>query len=225
MGEVFDVGDWPVDLIRASLDQPVPACAPAQVRAAIVAAGYGPKLARFLSELYTCANGGSFYDGAFRIIPLEGRGDGETLGLFDWNRAGDWQEYAPANARSIFYFCMNAFGDLLGVPIDGEAELAADRVAVLWLEEARLEIFPIGWSLAVFRFLKDIDHVGGFLARLREYEWAVGFLGKPEPDQCFSWKMPPIVGGEESIRNLEIAPAYIHVSFTLQVIREAQQRR
>ncbi len=215
------MNEWPVDLILAGLDHPVAACAPADVRAAITGAGFGPELARFLAGLYACANGGTFYDGAFRIIPLWGEEGSGTLGLLDWNAPGDWQEYAPPYADAVFYFCINAFGDLLGVPINEKAELAADRVVVLWVEEARIEIFPIGWPLAMSRFLENIDHVGDFLARRREYEWAVAHLGKPEANQCFSWKVPPVISGDESIGNLEIVADYVHVSFTLQVLRQA----
>ncbi len=213
--------DWPVDLILAGLDHPVAPCAPAEVQAAVVGAGFGPRLARFLAGLYACANGGTFYDGAFRIIPLQAQKAGGRPGLFDWNEAGDWQQYGPAGSGSVFYFCINAFGDLFGVPINEEFELAADRVVALWVEKASLEVFPIGWPLAMSRFLGNIDHVGDFLARRREYEWAVGFLGKPQPHQCFSWKIPPLIGGDESIGNLEIVADYVHVSFTLQVLRQA----
>jgi hypothetical protein len=212
---------WPIDEIVAKLDSPVKKMDPSQFEKILVDHGYGKSVVEFLSPLYQQANGGTFYDGAFRIISIEGSEADRMPGLVEWNDPEDWKSYAPPAGKEIFYFCMNAFGDQFGVALDENRELARDRTGVLWLERYVYEEASLEWKNILLKFLTNESDMGTYLARLKEYEWAVGFLGKPTPWQSFSWNQPPIIGGTQDIDNMKIVPTPVNVSFTLQVIQQA----
>ena len=209
---------WPLAEIAAAMDRPVPAVGADVVRTRIAASGYGPKLADFLADFYAVANGATFHAGAFRVLPLDGA-EGETPGLFEWNDPSDWKAYAPAPARSSFVFLSNAFGDLFGVPLDAAGDLARDTTTALWVEKYEMEESKLGWAKIFAKVLANEDSMATFLARLQEYDWAVPTLGHPAPQDCFSWKMPPVLGGPETLDNLQVVSNYVHVSFTLQVLQ------
>ena len=214
---------WPIEQIRAMLDAPVKRTDPAKLGEALTAAGYGRTLVEFLAPLYEQAGGGTLYDGAFRILPLQGSKKERSPSLVDWNAPDDWKQFAPANGRNAFYFCANVFGDLFGVPLDERFEVARDRVSTLWLEKSFYEESGIGWNAIVAKLLANEDSMADYLGRLKEYTWAAGKLGKPGPRECFSWDVPPVIGGSESIKNLRIVSLPVSVSFTLQVIQQARE--
>lgn len=57
-----------------------------------------------------------------------------------------------------------------------------------------------------------------------EHDWAAGSLGPPAPWECFSSNVPAILGGPDTLENVAIQPMAVHVSFTLQVIDQAQRQ-
>jgi hypothetical protein len=219
----FTLYNWPHAEIRANLDQPVRALAADDVRKTITQAGYGPRIADCLSDFYAVANGGTFYDGALRVLPLEGVPEVRPS-LLEWNEPGDWKEFAPLRSRRCFYFLSNAFGDLLGVPLDEQNDFINDVTSVLWVEKYEYEQSTLGWDKIFRKFLANEDYMATFLARLQEYEWALKGLGRPTADQCFSWKLLPAMGGSEALDNLQIVSTYVHVSFSLQVLQQFLDR-
>lgn len=212
--------DWPLDEIRARLDRPVKRGDGEKIRAELASGGLGGSVADFLVPLYEHSDGGTFCDGAFRIIPLQGSKKHRVPGLLGWND-DELKEFGPAGAGNTFYFCMNAFGDLFGVPLGEDREIARDRVGVLWLDRYTYEESSVPWNEIFAKLLADQDNMAGYLGRLKDYEWASGFLGKPDIWHCFSWKLAPALGGDESIDNLQIVSASVHVSFTLQVFKQS----
>ena len=215
--------EWPVDAVVAKLDTPVKKLDSGKFRKGVVDQGYGESLAQFLSQLYERANGGTFYDGAFRIIPVEGSEDDQMPGLLEWNEPGSWKSYGPRGSESVFYFCMNSFGDQFGIPLDENGEIARNRTSVLWVEKSVYEESSLEWGEILLKLLSNESDMATYLARLKEHEWARGFLGEPSRWECFSWDLPPILGGPDDIDNLKIVPAPVHVSFTLQVIKQSRE--
>ncbi len=192
------------------------------VRDAITQGGYGTGLADFLADFYAVANGGTFYEGAFRVLPLEGI-PGERPSLLQWNDPKDWKEYAPAPCRKCFFFLGNAFGDLLGVPLNDQNDFAKDTTCVVWIEKYQHEESALGWDKIFRMFLSDQDYMATFLARLKEYEWAVNGLGRPNVDQSFSWNVLPAMGGNEDLENLQIVSTYVNISFSLQAHQQLNE--
>jgi len=216
--------NWPLDEIAAKLDSSAKAVNRSGFYEKLANSAYQDSVADFLWELYENANGGTFWDGAFRVIPFRGSKRNRVPGIVEWNDPTDWKEFAPSESKNVFYFCTNAFGDLLGVPLDKTGGIARDRVGVLWVEKYSYEESSLGWSAVLSKLLKNEDQMATFLARLKEYTWAVEHLGRPDPSQCFSWNLPPILGGSETIDNLKIVPTPIDVSFTLQVISQSRRQ-
>ncbi len=210
---------WPTAEIAAALDRPVLPIVADEVRRRMAASVYGPKLADFLADFYSVANGATFFDGAFRVLPLDGI-EGEAPGLLEWNDPTDWKEFAPAPARTSFVFLSNAFGDLFGVPLDGTGDLARNTTTALWIEKHEQEESKLGWDQIFPKLLKDEQSMATFLARLQEVAWAVPRFGHPGLHDCYSWILPPIMGGPETLDNLQVVSNYVHVSFTLQILQK-----
>jgi hypothetical protein len=211
--------NWPLAEIQRALDRPVPPVAADDVRLAITQGGYGARLADLLADFYAVANGATFYDGALRVLPLEGVPE-ERPSLLEWNDPEDWKQLAPPASRQSFFFLSNAFGDLLGVPLNEEYDVVKDIISVLWIEKYEHEQSALGWDKIFRKVLANEDHMATFLARLKEYEWARRAFGRPDRDQCFSWKVLPAMGGSEGLDNLQVVSTYVHVSFSLQVYQQ-----
>ena len=64
--------EWRIDQIKANWDQEVQQLPQDDLYKAFLAAGLAPSLADFLAPLFTNANGASFFNGSFRILPVEG---------------------------------------------------------------------------------------------------------------------------------------------------------
>jgi hypothetical protein len=60
--------------------------------------------------------------------------------------------------------------------------------------------------------------------RRNEYDWAAPVLGVPRSWECFSSKVPHVLGGPDTTDNITIQSMPLHVSFSLQVIGEARKR-
>jgi hypothetical protein len=208
---------WPSDLIERNLEGSAPPLHSAQLEHTLEVAGYGPRLAGFLAPLYAIADGGRFYNGGLRLLPI-GRSDGNAIVL---NAPDAWKPYAPEAGRSVFYFMCNGFGDLFGVPLENDVELARDRLALLWLEQYKAEETALSWTVAITKLLQNEQGVGTYLARLSEYQWACSHLGVPDEGYCFSMKVPVAMGGPATIENVEVAPIGVHIAFTLQLMQQA----
>ena len=215
---------WPQNLILQYLDQPVMRINYKEFEDTLKNSGYGQSLVNFLAELYMQANGGSFYQGAFRILPLRDDEKKSIPGLISWNSQTDFKENSPINSRNTFFFCANAFGDLFGVPLEKNGEISNDKVGVLWIEKYFYEESSKEWNEIFTKLLKNQDSMGTYLARLKEYEWVQEHIGRPQIWECYSWSLPILLGGEAKIDNIKISPMAVHVSFSLQVIKQGLEQ-
>ena len=215
--------NWPIDLIIDSLDRKVPTLAADEISKALRDGGAGKSLVDFLTPLYTVAAGGTFFGGALRVLPLNGNHRKKSLGLLDWNRPDEWRSSAPVAASQAFYFMSNSFGDLLGVPVGEDLEIAKDRVCILWVDQYAFESSAKAWADILRKALVGEDHMDVFLSRRKDHEWAQNFLGTVKPHESFAWTIPPRIGGPEEIDNITIGGLALNVSFTLQLLRQQLQ--
>jgi hypothetical protein len=208
---------WPLQLIAENLDRKVPQGDSQTIAAALIEGGFGPRLAEFLAPLYAVADKGTFFDGALRMIPLQGNTKKKSLGLIDWNNRSGWLSNAPPKAQGNVYFMSNSFGDQLGVPIDAEMELRKDRVCNLWVDTYGYEASAKPWGEILSMAFRQEHSMDVFLARRKDHDWAKQ-LGPVNASESYAWDMPPILGGAEDIENVHIGPLALNVSFTLQVM-------
>lgn len=195
---------WPIDQILARADRRPKKVPVKDVQMSLLTAGYSTTLAAFVAPLYTAANGVTFFEGAIRILPLEGFDHQGVPGLVPWNDRKGWKRHAPPKARNVFWFMSNAFGDLFGVPISPWGELLRDRLAVLWVAKHLYEESGRAWSLVMDRM--DEDDVASSICRLKDYMEASARFGKPKAWQCLS----------VSDDGFELRSLAVHVSSTLQ---------
>lgn len=210
---------WPVEVMQAHLDAPVQAFAPEEVKQVFTHAGLGQSLIDFLTPLYANFNGATFFDGAFRILPVEGfESHGFPL-LMDWNSSRGWKRFEDTKANDTFYFCSNGYGDLFGIAISPEREILADRIGIYWVERYEYQEAGVQWQAFFPRMFETPDYAN-FFARVEQYRWAVAQRGKPAPWQCFSSNVPPVLGGPATIDNIAIQSLAVHVSFTSQLLQQ-----
>lgn len=210
---------WPIEKIRSAADPGVP-----QPEGPSVIQGVPTSLQDFLLPLYQAADGASFLDGAFRIHPPAGIPPQGLPGLVAWNDPRGWKRFQPEKAYDTFYFCSNGFGDLFGIPVGLDGSILRDRVGVLWVERYEYQEVGLEWRMFFSRLLAE-PQIANFFARIPEYEWASAALGKVSPGECFSSNVPQTLGGGDTIENVAIQSLAVHVSFTLQVIRQARGER
>jgi hypothetical protein len=215
---------WPLKLITENLDREVPQGDAQAIEKTLIEGGFGPRLAAFLAPLYAVANNGTFFDGALRMIPLQGNPKKKSLGLVEWNSRSGWLLNAPPKAQGVAYFLSNSFGDQLGVPVDANMELRKDCVCNLWVDTYSYEESAKPWNEILSMAFLNEHSMDVFLARRKDHEWAKQ-LGPVKAIESYAWDMPPILGGSEDIDSIHIGPLGLNVSFTLQVLAEAVQRK
>lgn len=214
---------WPMDVIASALDQPQPQQNEAQLEAKLAALGLDQFLVDFLAPLYSKTDGATLFDKGLRMHPLDGTPDGELAGLADWNSQDGWKQYEPQKINGTFYFCSNAFGDQFGIPVDAEGKILNDRIGILWVERCEYQEAKLEWRTFFVRLAGEEAMRSSFLRR-NEYDWAAPVLGVPQSWECFSSKVPPVLGGPDTIDNITIQSMPVHVSFSLQVIGQARRR-
>jgi hypothetical protein len=184
---------------------------------ALLHAGYGERLSEEVAKIYSLADGATFCDGALRIYPFEG--EHGLPDLIIWNDEKDWKKYSPTPTKNQFYFLSNSFGDLFGIPLDAKNEIEFDRVA--YLDVGQYKAQQIGKTIVTFlASLKPKDELAEFYGRIPAHKWAGEKLGIPHPWQCFSANVPILLGGANSLDNVSVAPLPVHVSFTLQLLKQ-----
>lgn len=214
---------WRLDEIAALLDAAPLKTHETEVRRDLAALGVHPTLVELLAPLYATADGATFFGGRLRLHPLHGDPEHGLPGLAGWNDRDDWQRFEPRKVNGTFYFASNAFGDQLGIPVDAEGAVLFDRVGVLWVERYTYQEAKIPWRDFFSRLAGDAS-IASFFLRMAEHDWAAESLGTPAPRQCFSSNVPVLLGGPDTLENVAIQPMAVHVSFTLQVIDQAQHQ-
>lgn len=215
---------WPQAEIRSHLDAEQPALSTAEASERLSALGLGAPLVAFLAPLYAAADGATFFDGTLRLYPLAGALERGLPDLAAWNDRSGWVQFEPPKKNTTFYFASNAFGDQLGAPLDEHGALLHDRVGVLWVERFLYQEAKVPWPSLIPRLAREAA-LANFFLRRQEHDWAAaGPLGKPEPWQCFSSNVPALLGGPDTLDNIGVHAMPVHVSMTLQLLGQAQQR-
>lgn len=214
---------WPLNEIASMRDAASPKIRADGVTPMLASAGLAKSLADFLAPLYDIADGASFFDGTLRIHPMGGMPAHGMPDLIAWNDARGWKRHQPEKANDTFFFCSNAFGDLFGIPVNPDGSVLQDRIGILWVERYEYQEAVVEWRNLFPRLTGEVA-MAKFFLRLDEYAWAASTLGKPAAEACFSSNVPAVLGGPDSIENVAIQALVVHVSFTLQVIRQARQK-
>jgi hypothetical protein len=129
--------------------------------------------------------------------------DIESTGLFDaWN----WLVPESDTPLMIGHFCDTVFG----AP-DGS----------LWLLDLMEGHYGrIARDSDEFRRLKiDADKVNRWFT----WDWVViaGQNGLvPGPEQCLGWKVPPVIGGDFSLSNIQLFPRRVYLDLQGQLFRQ-----
>lgn len=214
---------WPLEAIARHLDpEHVPAEAEA-VRRRLAEWPLHPELVDRLQALYDRFDAATFFQGRWRLHPLGGYLAHGLPDLATWNHPGLWKQHEPHKGSDTFFFCSNSFGDQFGIPIHPDGRIRDDRVGVLWVERFVYQEAKLPWHTFLSRLARE-EAVQAFFLRTEEHAWAAQALGTPAPWQCFSSNVPVMLGGSDRIDNVSIQSLAVHVSFTLQVIGQAQQQ-
>lgn len=214
---------WPLAQIKSSFDHASRQPSAGRAESALSSAGLHRSLVDFLVPFYDAADGATFFDGVFRTHPLLGMQEHGIPDLVTWNDKRGWKQYEPERGYDTFYFCSNVFGDLFGVPVTSDGSILRDQIGILWVERYEYQEAVMEWRTFFPRILGE-PAMARFFLRLDEYAWAAAPLGKPAPWECFSSNVPAVLGGPDTIENVAIQSLVVHVSFTLQVIRQARQQ-
>lgn len=209
--------------MKANWDQPVEGLSFDELTTRFGNAGMAPSLLEFLVPPYAEASGATFFNGAFRIHPADGFKDHGLPSLVTWNHAQGWKQFEDSKANDTFYFCSNSFGDLFGIPVTAEREKANDRVGMLWVEKYEYQEAGIEWKHMISRLFSE-PGFANYFARLEQHEWLVNRLGRPAAWQCFSSNVPQILGGPNTLENISIQSLGVHVSFTLQLLKQWKEK-
>ena len=186
-------------------------------------AGYGDSLVELVTPLLARFDGATFFERALRLLPFPGLAGRGLPNLVDWNDEGGWKRYAPEKTATTFYFLSNSFGELLGVPLADDRNVARDRIAILFPDKRVYREAGLSWS-EFFGAIAARPDLAGFFAKAPQHAWARQQLGRvPEPWQCFSYAVPPALGGQEAASNLLIVSLTVHVSFSLQLLKQHQE--
>jgi hypothetical protein len=191
--------------------------------AMLAATGLHPSLIDFLAPFYGVADGASLFGGSLRIHPLAGIPERGMPDLVAWNDKRGWKKYQPSKVNDTFYFCSNTFGDLFGIPVDSDGSMLQDRIGILWVERYEYQEAVVEWRNLLPRLAAEAS-MAKFFLRHDDYAWAAAALSKPSAAECFSSNVPRILGGPDTIDNVAIQSLIVHVSFTLQVIRQTRQQ-
>jgi hypothetical protein len=150
----------------------------------------------------------SFENGLFRCLLPNGRPS-----LVDWNRPDGWRSDWPEFPRLIAW--------------------ATDWMGRLWCfdpdhkvkgEPSIVRLEP-GMGTVSEWDMKFADFIGRELVEGREdlfseeyyRDWLAGGGAVPKPDQCVGYRVPPFLGGEDDVPNLEISDLMVYVSLNGQL--------
>jgi len=134
--------------------------------------------------------------------PLLPNSLGELLFQPDAARGNDLlEDWRWLIGPRLSLFCVTTFGDLI---------LKSPEGHIHWLDTGSALHDEIGASEEeaiemICRYPVIFFHANTLLAA-RESDW------KPQEGQVYSWRQPPMLGGEESLDNLDFVPLAVHVS-------------
>ena len=150
----------------------------------------------------------SFENGLFRCLLPQGRPS-----LVDWNRPDGWRADWADLPRLVVWatdwlgrlWCFDLEHKVKGEPSIVRVETGMGTVS--------------DWDM------KFNDFVGRELVEGREdlfseeyyRDWLAGGGAVPRPDQCVGYHIPPFLGGEDDLPNLEIGDLMVYVSLTGQL--------
>jgi hypothetical protein len=120
--------------LKALLDSP--AAQSPGIRPMLASFGHHDTLLDILIPLYAVANGGTFFGGLFRVIPLIGLDDavGNTVSdtVTAWNATTGWKRWHPHfDTHDVFVFASSALGDLFGVALGADRVVTDARVLIV----------------------------------------------------------------------------------------------
>jgi hypothetical protein len=111
---------------------------------------------------------------------------------------------------------------LVTISVLGDAFLLGDDNAVYWLETGTGNFTKIADSLEHYKQLLNDEEITGywFLPSLVEELLAAGKILKDT--QVYSYKQPPLIGGDYSVDNFEPCDPSVHFSFTGQLYQQVK---
>jgi hypothetical protein len=190
---------------------------------ALKAAGYGDSLVELVTPLLARFDGATLFEQGLRLHPFHGLVERGLPSLVDWNDERGWKRYAPEKTATTFYFLSNSFGELIGIPLTEDRNVARDRIAILFPDKRVYREGGLSWS-DFFGAVAARPDLAGFFAKAPQHAWACQQLGcVPEPWRCFSYAVPPALGGKEAASNLLVVSLTVHVSFSLQLLKQHQE--
>ena len=195
------------------------------LRPMLAAFGHHDTLLEIVEPLYAVANGGMFFGGLVRILPLVGMDDdaGNTVSdtVTYWNDARGWKRWHSAfEARNVFVIANSALGDLYGVALGAHGEVADARVVVVRTSAYEVETLEVTWP-DFFARVRDDATFAAAAVDAPFARKALESLGCPAIDEVLSWNVPPRLGGAYAVENLGLAPLDVHVQFQLQLLHQA----
>ena len=150
----------------------------------------------------------SFDNGLFRCLLPDGRPS-----LVDWNRPDGWRADWADLPRMVVW-ATDWMGRLWCFDLDRKVkgEPAISRVEPGMANTSEMD-------------MKFGDFIDRELAKYRddllseEYyrDWLASGGAVPRPDQCVGYRVPPFLGGEDDVPNLEISDLMVYVSLNGQL--------
>ena len=150
----------------------------------------------------------SFENGLFRCLLPAGRPS-----LVDWNRPEGWRADWPELPRLVAW-ATDWLGRLWCLDLDHQVKGEPSIVRV-----------ETGMGAIAEMDKKFSDFIGGELGKYRDdltsegyyRDWLASGGAVPRPDQCVGYRVPPFLGGEDDVPNLEISDLMVYVSINGQL--------
>jgi hypothetical protein len=163
---------------------------------------------RDFTEFVTRVARDSYGNGLFRCLLPNGQPS-----LVDWNQPGGWRT-DWADLPRLIVWATDWLGRMWCFDLDHKVKGEPSMV--------RVEPGMGTWSEMDMKFG---DFIGRELGKYREdllseefyRDWLAAGGAVPRPDQCVGYRIPPMLGGEDDVPNLEISDLMVYVSLTGQL--------
>jgi hypothetical protein len=128
----------------------------------------------------------------------------------EWHRLlADWEWLVPATFLP------------LSATLFGDAFLLGNKGEVQFLDALQGQLTPVAESEAAFQELLQTSKGRELLrADLAEVLWAKGLC--PREDECYGYRIPPILGGNVIPGNIQVFPRNVYMSTQGQLHRQFQ---
>jgi hypothetical protein len=129
----------------------------------------------------------------------------------DWAELiSEWRSLLP---KTFDIWLVNRFGDIFAVFEDGSVHLLdVGRGIIERLADSREHFID--------RMDQDGNGEGWLLTRLVDECVAAGM--KLKENQCYGFKIPPILGGDYEVENVEVTDLSVHYSLQGQICRQVR---